>query len=230
MARTEVPVTDITPVKATLTTACSGTHDDLVFTAAAAGPDGNNIRVRYVVSGTGTALSVVVEGKDVTVNVATDGSAAATSTAAQVKTALEANTDAAALISVALNSGNDGTGVVDAFSFTALAGGSWAQTPPSVTNGDSTNDHYFTGNDGFVFLEVISTDGSDQTVTLHYSPALAPGVTAAAYAETIPAGATRLLGPFSPSKFNQNAAKDVYFDPAVSGTLDFRAYRVTRAT
>lgn len=230
MARTQIPVTNVTPVAASLTTACSGSNNDLTFTAVAAGPDGNNVRVRYVVSGNNTPLSVVVEGKDITVNVATDGSAAATSTAAQILTALGNSVDASALISASLASANDGTGVVAAFSFTALAGGSWAQTPPAQTAGDATNDHYFTGNDGNVFVEVENANGSSQTVTVHYAPSALPGATVAADTITIPTGETRYLGPFSPSKFNQNQAKDVYLDPSVATDVKFRALRIVRAT
>lgn len=48
---------------------------------------------------------------------------AITSTAALIKTAIDASTTAAALVSVANHSGNDGTGVVTALTATALASG-----------------------------------------------------------------------------------------------------------
>jgi len=112
-------------VKAALTTALAGMNNDLVFTADAAGPAGNSIRVRYVVAGNNTALSISVVGFDVTVNVATDGGGAAASTAAQVKTALDADAGAAALIDTANAPSNDGSGIVAALSYTNLAGGDW---------------------------------------------------------------------------------------------------------
>lgn len=111
---------------ASLTTALTGSNNDLKYTSKASGSNysgGNSTRVRYVVAGANTALSVSVSGQDITVNVATDGSSAATSTAAQVKTAIEASAPAAALVTVANATGNDGTGVVTALAFTSLAGG-----------------------------------------------------------------------------------------------------------
>jgi hypothetical protein len=229
MARVVVPVTSITPPKATHTTALAGTHNDLVFTARTGGPGGNSIRVAYIVAGTSTPLTVVVTGYDITVNVATDGAGAATSTASEVKVALEANPDATRLILVELATSNDGSGIVVAFAMTALAGGSFQTTPPTQVDGDATNGHYFTGNDGLTHIEVISSDGSSRTVSINYSPHLAPTVTIAAAVETIPAGATRLLGPFNGATFNQNSTQDIYFTPSVSTTLKFRVYKTVLA-
>lgn len=108
---------------ATLTTACAGTNNDLVYSAKNRGTGGNSITVAYVVAGNNTPLTVSVSTNAITVNVATNGGGTATSTAAQVKAAIEASTPAAALVSVANNTGNDGTGVVAAFTAAALAGG-----------------------------------------------------------------------------------------------------------
>lgn len=108
---------------ATLTTSLTGTNNDLKYTAAAATSGGNDTRVRYVVSGNNTALSVSVSGSDITVNVATDGSGNPTSTAAQVRTAVNASGPASALVSAADAPGNDGTGVVTALAYTNLTGG-----------------------------------------------------------------------------------------------------------
>lgn len=227
MARVAVPVTQIAPSSASLTTACAGTNNDLVYTAKTAGPGGNQTRVAYIVSGANTPLTVAVTGFDITVNVATNGSSVATSTSAQVKTAVEGNTDAARLVIVTHAASNNGTGVVAAFSITALAGGGLGITPVTATDGDATNMNYLTNNDGQVYLEVVSSDASSRTVTFYYAPNVLPGVTVGAVVETVAAGATRLLGPFPPGRFNQNAAKDVYFDPSVSTTLKFRAYRLT---
>lgn len=123
-----VPVDDVAltltaPAQAALTTALAGANNDLVFTAVDRGTLGNEITVTYVVAGLNTALSVVVTGLDIVVNVATDGAGAATSTAAQVETAVEASTAAAALVTVANAAANDGTGVVTALAQTALSGG-----------------------------------------------------------------------------------------------------------
>ena len=229
MTRVLVPTTDVTPPRATLTTSLTGSDNDLKFTAKRGGSWGNSIRVRYVDPGAPSAtLSVDVDGFDITVNLATDGSSVITSTANEVAAALVSNDYATRLVDVELASANTGAGVVTALSFTALAGGSYGVTDPGLTNGDATNDHYLTGNDGLVELEVVSTDVGAQTVTVHYA-ATAP-VPGTPEVVSVPAGATKVLGPFSPALFNQNAAGDVYFDPSVSSTLDFRARRIVRAT
>lgn len=229
MPRVLVPTTDLTPPKAALTTALAGANNDLVFTARIGGPGGNAIRVEYIVAGNNTPLTVVVRGYDITVNVATGGAGAATSTSALVKAALEANSDATRLIIVAHAASNDGTGVVTALSFTALAGGNLSTLQPALTDGDTTNGHYITGNDGLTVIEVVSTDASTRTVSIEYSPYYTPLADVAAEVVSVAASATRIIGPFSNAAFDQNAAREVYFTPSVSTTLDFRAYRVVRA-
>lgn len=109
---------------ATLTTACTGTDNDLVYTAVAPGTAGNAITVRYVVAGNSTPLTVSVASSAITVNVATNGGGSPTSTAAQVAAAVAASAPAAALVGTPVNAAsNDGTGVVAAFTATNLAGG-----------------------------------------------------------------------------------------------------------
>lgn len=111
------------PRTATVTIDPTGTNNALVYTSKASSIDANNVRVRYVVTGNSTALSVSVSTNDITVNVATDGGGAATSTAAQVKAAIEGSAPATALVTVTHATGNDGTGVVAAVGYTSLAGG-----------------------------------------------------------------------------------------------------------
>ena len=119
---------------ASLTTALTGTNNDLAFAAVPTGQLGNAIRIRYVAPGTNNAaLGVMVTGRDITVNLATNGSAGITSTAAQVKTAIEASAAASALVTVANAAGNNGSGVVTALSYTALSGGAGGlPLPPSI--------------------------------------------------------------------------------------------------
>ena len=76
---------------ASLTTAIAGTNNDLKYTAVRPGVGGNSITITYVVAGANTPLSVSRSGNALTVNVATNGSSAATSTAAQVRDAVNAD-------------------------------------------------------------------------------------------------------------------------------------------
>lgn len=108
---------------ATLSTNLAGTNNDIVYTAKTKGSYGNLITVAYVVAGNNTPLSVDVTGTAITVNVATGAGGAATSTADDIKAAIEADADAAALVTVADKAANDGSGVVTALTATALTGG-----------------------------------------------------------------------------------------------------------
>ncbi len=102
-------------------------------------------------------------------------------------------------------------------------------TPITQTTADATNDHYFT-NDGLTFLEIISTDAGAQTVEIVPNPSFtADGLTVASLSIAVPAGATRLAGPFKVTTFKQSAALDVYVNPSVSTTLKFRAWRLPAA-
>ena len=71
-----------------------GTTNAAVMYATPAwrGAPGNSTRVAHVTAGANTPLSVTVSGRDITVNLATNGSSVATSTAAQVAAAVNAST------------------------------------------------------------------------------------------------------------------------------------------
>lgn len=109
---------------ASLTTALTGTNNDLVYTSTSKSKSGNSTTVTYVVAGASTPLTVSVTDSAITVNVATNSSSVATSTAAQVAAAVAASTPAAALVTTANAAGNDGTGVVIAMTAQSLTGGS----------------------------------------------------------------------------------------------------------
>lgn len=98
-----------------------GTGNAGVRYTAPVGVAGNSTTVAHVVAGANTALSVSVTGAAITVNLATNGSSVATSTAAQVVTAVNANGPASALVTA--SAVGDGTGVAVAGTATALTGG-----------------------------------------------------------------------------------------------------------
>lgn len=102
---------------ASLQTGAVALDNGLTWTAATAGVAGNQIGIHLRNPATADAtLSVSVSGTTITVNLATDGSNAITSTAANVITAIEASTAASALVSVddtTTSAGTSaGTGVV----------------------------------------------------------------------------------------------------------------------
>lgn len=111
-------------IQANYTTNVGIANADLTFTALAAGNGGNSIRIRYAIAGNNTPLSVSVVGTDITINLATNGSGVATSTANSIKTAIQASTAASALITVANAPGNSGAGIpLVGFALTNLGSG-----------------------------------------------------------------------------------------------------------
>lgn len=116
-------------VQASLSRNPAGDDNALTFTAKTAGVGGDLISVAYVDPGANDAvLSVDVTDYAITVNLATDGGGSITSTAAEVKAAVEAKAEAAALVTVTIDTGDtgvadDGSGVVTALAAANLASG-----------------------------------------------------------------------------------------------------------
>lgn len=108
--------------RATLTTAMAGTNNDLTLLAKTPGTGGNAITFRIVVAGASTPLSVSVAGSAITVNSATSAGSAATSTAREVRRAVNFDRSANPLVHAQDAPQNDGTGVVAALGVTNLAG------------------------------------------------------------------------------------------------------------
>jgi hypothetical protein len=99
--------------------------------------------------------------------------------------------------------------------------------PPAQTNADSVNNMEIDGNDGRVFVEIVSTDAGAQTVSFEI-PELVDGEAVAPKIVNVPAGATRLAGPFPTDTYNHAGSK-MFVDPSVSGaTLKLRAYQLPR--
>ena len=104
-------------VKAAATLNPAGANNSMSFTADVAGAEGNDITIAYTV---GASLVVSVVGKAISVQLV-----AGVTTAAQVKTAIEALPAAAALVDVANAGGDSGAGTLPgAIAATPLTGGS----------------------------------------------------------------------------------------------------------
>lgn len=113
--------------QATATLDPTGDDNSLIFTARGYGAGGNAISVTYAdPGGTTAALAVSVFRQAITVSLARAASSI-TTTASQVKAAIEAHGEANSLVTVALDEADDnfddGSGVVTAITKTALEGG-----------------------------------------------------------------------------------------------------------
>lgn len=114
-------------VAAAVTINMTNANADLTYTAVTAGTAGNQLGVKHLDPGAASqALSVSYDAdeKTVTVNLATDGAGAITSTAAQVKAAVNAVPAIAAVMTC--EDEGAGGGVVNATVRTSLTGGSAA--------------------------------------------------------------------------------------------------------
>ena len=121
-------------VPASATTELVAANSNLKFTAKQGGAAGNDIIVWPQLTGNpDDELSVSVDGTTINIVIASNGSAEATSTAADVKAAIENFPAAAALVDVAFAPGNDGSGVMAVLGIPyQLAGGANAFSGESV--------------------------------------------------------------------------------------------------
>jgi phage tail sheath protein FI len=111
-------------VKATLLTGVVASNNALTITSKLAGALGNAISLELVNPGTNSAsLAITVTGQAIRASLATSSGGAITTTAAQLKTAIEASTAANALVAVANTSTSTGAGAVAALAATSLSGG-----------------------------------------------------------------------------------------------------------
>src|ERR1051326_688529 len=106
-----------------LTTALTGSNNDLVFTAVDEGDSGDAITIAFVdPAATSAAESVSVVGKALTFHLATGSGGAITSTGDTLKATLLASTSASALVTAVDAAGNDGSGAGTALAATNPAG------------------------------------------------------------------------------------------------------------
>ncbi len=123
--------------KASLLVPGADANGGVRYTAVASTIAGESVRVRHVISGTNTALAIGVSGNDITVTVATNGGGAATSTAAQIVTAIGLSAPATALVTSAAT--GTGGGITAAIAYTNLDGfGSITLTQSQITGGSGT--------------------------------------------------------------------------------------------
>ena len=108
----------------------------VLITADTAGAAGDTIEVAFTNPGAASqSLGVTVNGRSITVALETDGHSAIVSTAAEVVAAINADTDANALVTAAVADGGAGGGTTAASPMTGLTGGLDAR----VTGGAAGN-------------------------------------------------------------------------------------------
>ena len=129
-------------VKAALSTGTVAANNALTWTSKLNGVLGNKISVRLTDPKAASAsLAITVTAQAITVSLATDNSKAITTTAAALKTAIEANAAASALVGLANTGASTGAGVLAALATTFLSGGANEAFPlntPTLVAGSRT--------------------------------------------------------------------------------------------
>lgn len=174
-------------------TAMTGANNDVVFIAKSVTP-GDTVTVALVdPSANNAALSIpAIVGTDIIINLATGAAGAITTTAAQLKAAIEANAGANALIACVFAGSDTGAGIVTALAAVTLAGG--AGTTPTLdvilqtssnaglsyrTGGSFTqNDGTDAGSESKVFTNLGLTARWKATIGGTASPAFAYSISA----------------------------------------------------
>lgn len=122
VAKQQCRIIDIAAVATQANVSFGTGNSQLLILSKLAGSVGNQYSASVVVSGNNTPLSVSLVDTVLTINVATSGGGAATSTVNQVIAALYSNVDIAAVFDATSGSG-DGSGVLASAASTALSGG-----------------------------------------------------------------------------------------------------------
>ena len=103
-----------------LTTNLTGNNNDLIFKARSS--TDSDLTVTYVNPGTANATAFIeLSGKNITVNLATNGSSVITTTASDIISLVNNNADVLALVHVYVADSNDGSGVVTAMTKTTFS-------------------------------------------------------------------------------------------------------------
>lgn len=163
----------VAETRATKTTGVIGNNNAILWSANRRGTAGNSITVALVdPSANNAALSVSVTGTAITVNLATSGAGAITSTAAQVIAAIEASEAASALVEVANAGASTGAAAVAAVAAGPLSGGAdngqLKAHDPEATDGSQTA--------VAILVHAVTTAGSAETAPVYIGGTFNPNL------------------------------------------------------
>lgn len=171
---------------AVLSTALAGNNNDLDFTSVLSGVAGNSTTIQYVNPGADHVLSIAVVGQVITITLGY-ATGAISSTAANIKTIIDATPAAAALVTVANKAANDGTGLVIALAATPLATGTatgWTATTDDMTDASDVTTAVFT--DASTAAEPTNIGSSWMEKTAAYQQARVDEVLSFIHTGTVP--------------------------------------------
>jgi phage tail sheath protein FI len=145
---------------ASVTLGSSAIDDDITFTAVTAGNDGNAINITIEESDeAGAELAVSVSGDAITITLGNDDDGAASSTAYEVVTAVNADADASALVTASTDTAEDDSDVPSACSATFLEDGEDEpfplDTPVLISGNESDAEDLGTDSDAYKYIKQI---------------------------------------------------------------------------
>lgn len=198
--------------KATRLIAGTGANGGVYYRSVGNGR--TDIEVTHILAGPSQALAVVVSGTRIRVTLATDGSSAITSTAAQVAAAIAANATAAALVT-ALATGN-GSGVAGASEVVALQGlPAFDSALDSLVPGSLTLTWQVAGSPVTLSFSGLTTtptqtatNGAGSTATIDLRTGLFALVCAAAETPGIPDAGTSITAAYTPGSATLSITDD----------------------
>lgn len=101
---------------------------------------------------------------------------------------------------------------------------------PYFAAGDSANGHSAVNGWGDMFIWVKNAGGASINVTILTPATGAQGVAISDPVIAVGAGAEKMIGPFTPSIFNQAAGDGVYIDLSDDTSVTIGAFRLPRVT
>ncbi len=177
--------------QAALTASIAGANNDLTYTAVNYGGEGQNITIQYIDGGNTGAVTTTVNvvGNAISVTVTTDGANYPTANA--VRTAINADASASALVTATNATGNDGTGEINAAygptNLTGVNAGAWWNYYVYISASDAASGVANAGATGYLsfdtngdMVETLSTQSTNdfdftgatpnQTINMDFSP------------------------------------------------------------
>jgi flagellar hook protein FlgE len=144
-----------TPAQGSLSVDTNGDGDSIDFTARDYGAGANDISVEFVNRGVNQSLGAYLQGTEITVSLGTDSLGRVTSTEAQVVAAIQANAQAAAMVSVNVSGPGGGAGTAEILPDRYFFGGSGANlgdyfTIATVASGGAALESLTVSRDGSI--------------------------------------------------------------------------------
>ncbi|MFV0576054.1 MAG: phage tail sheath subtilisin-like domain-containing protein [Vibrio sp.] len=175
---------------ATLTIGSAALSDGITLTAVEGGQDGNGINITITTQTVpDSAIAIIGEGKNITVELGTDETGAPNSTAAEVVESINEAASTSALVVASLTNGNDGSEVPQVVSTQYLSGGAnepFPELKPVMITGSLKGaEGMGKSTDAYKSMDSIMQQTGALVIAVRARPLVAPQVEGANISEAI---------------------------------------------